>query len=164
MIEEKDRLAAIIRSENVSAKQFAEEVGIQPGTVSNILSGRNKPSLEVMQKVQKRYQHISLDWLICGEGPMYREKSDFQPSLPFEQNNCTDDDNRRRQPNLFAKTENETSSRNIPLTTVPTIQVGNSNGQTAAMQIATKQQEIKNKNVQKIVIFYDDGTFEEFMH
>ena len=46
MLDEKDRLATVIQHENVSAKQFAEEVGIQPGTVSNILNGRNKPSLE----------------------------------------------------------------------------------------------------------------------
>jgi transcriptional regulator with XRE-family HTH domain len=69
---ERQRLEQIIESEGLTAKQFAEEVGIQAGTISNIVNGRNNPSLDVMQRVLNRFRTISSDWLILGVGSMYR--------------------------------------------------------------------------------------------
>ena len=67
---ERERLEKVIEEEGMSAKQFAHEVGIQAGTISNILSGRNNPSLEVMKRVLNRFRTISSDWLILGVGSM----------------------------------------------------------------------------------------------
>ena len=137
-MDEKDRLLAIMKGEGLSAKQFAEEVGIQPGTVSNILSGRNKPSLEVMQKVLKRYDNIASDWLISGNEPMYRIKNDSQTTLFDSQNNQT---------NVLGQSEQlpvneEKRSQEIPATVLQKIE--------------------STREIQKIVVFYNDGTFEEF--
>ncbi len=138
MMDEKDRLLAVMKGEGLSAKQFAEEVGIQPGTVSNILSGRNKPSLEVMQKVLKRYDNIASDWLISGNEPMYRIKNDSQTTLFDSQNNQT---------NVLGQSEQrpvneEKRSQEIPATVLQKID--------------------STREIQKIVVFYNDGTFEEF--
>ena len=137
-MDEKDRLLAVMKGEGLSAKQFAEEVGIQPGTVSNILSGRNKPSLEVMQKVLKRYDNIASDWLISGNEPMYRIKNDSQTTLFDSQNNQT---------NVLGQSEQlpvneEKRSQEIPATVLQKIE--------------------STREIQKIVVFYNDGTFEEF--
>ena len=138
IMDEKDRLLAVMKGEGLSAKQFAEEVGIQPGTVSNILSGRNKPSLEVMQKVLKRYDNIASDWLISGNEPMYRIKNDSQTTLFDSQNNQT---------NVLGQSEQlpvneEKRSQEIPATVLQKIE--------------------STREIQKIVVFYNDGTFEEF--
>ena len=71
-MEERDRLAKIIESENLTAKQFAEEIGVSAGTISNILGGRNKPSVEIYVRILNRFRTISSDWLMLGTGSMYR--------------------------------------------------------------------------------------------
>ena len=56
----------------MTAAQFAEKIGISPSSLSHILSGRNNPSLEVVMKIHKACDYISLDWLLYGEGQMER--------------------------------------------------------------------------------------------
>ena len=84
MLTESERLQKIMESEQMTAKQFSEEVGIQPGTISNILKGRNKPSLDVMQKVLQRFRTLSSEWLILGVGSMYKQKIDSQAPTLFD--------------------------------------------------------------------------------
>jgi transcriptional regulator with XRE-family HTH domain len=66
-----DRINLILKAKNLSAKQFAEEIGIQPSGMSHILSGRNNPSLDFVMKVMKRYPEIDINWLMSGKGEMY---------------------------------------------------------------------------------------------
>jgi Helix-turn-helix. len=51
----------------MSASAFAEKVGVQPSSISHILSGRNKPSLEFIQKVLIQFPKVNADWLISGK-------------------------------------------------------------------------------------------------
>ena len=61
-----NRLLKILESKNLSASQFAEKIGVQRSSVSHILSGRNKPSLDFIIKIITVFSDISLDWLIKG--------------------------------------------------------------------------------------------------
>jgi transcriptional regulator with XRE-family HTH domain len=64
------RIALVLRAKNISPSQFAEDLGVQRSGISHILNGRNKPSLEFIQKLIKKYPDISMNWLMFGEGPM----------------------------------------------------------------------------------------------
>lgn len=66
-----DRINLILRAKNLTSRQFAEEIGIQPSGMSHILSGRNRPSLDFVMKVVNRYPEIDIKWLTLGEGEMY---------------------------------------------------------------------------------------------
>lgn len=66
-----NRINLILRAKNITAKQFAEEIGIQPSGMSHILSGRNNPSLDFVSKVIRRYPEIDANWLLMGKGEMY---------------------------------------------------------------------------------------------
>lgn len=55
-----------MKMDNLSAAAFAEKVGVQPSSISHILSGRNKPSLEFIQKILTQFPNVSADWLITG--------------------------------------------------------------------------------------------------
>ena len=68
---ERDRVLQVMQSEGMNAKQFCREVGISQGTLSNIMGGRNKPSLDVLQAILRRFRAVSCDWLIMGVGTMY---------------------------------------------------------------------------------------------
>lgn len=61
-----DRFKYLMKLNNITASAFADEIGVQRSSVSHILSGRNKPSLEFIQKVLARFPKVSADWLVAG--------------------------------------------------------------------------------------------------
>ncbi len=68
--EMKDRISHIIRAKNLTAAEFAVQLGIQPSNVSHLLSGRNNPSLDFVKKLKETFPEYSLDWIVLGQGPM----------------------------------------------------------------------------------------------
>lgn len=66
-----DWINLILKAKNLTSRQFAEEIGIQPSGMSHILSGRNRPSLDFVMKVVNRYPEIDIKWLTLGEGEMF---------------------------------------------------------------------------------------------
>jgi plasmid maintenance system antidote protein VapI len=66
----KERILEFLRIENRSSAQFAEEIGVQPSSISHIISGRNNPSLDFVIKMLTKYPDISSDWLLFGKGQM----------------------------------------------------------------------------------------------
>jgi transcriptional regulator with XRE-family HTH domain len=69
----KQRLQQILSKEQLTPVRFAELVGVQRSSVSHILSGRNNPSLDFIQKILLTFPQISSDWLINGIGEIYRD-------------------------------------------------------------------------------------------
>lgn len=68
--EMKDRIAHIIRAKNLTAAEFAIQLGIQPSNVSHLLAGRNNPSLDFVKKLKETFPEYNLDWIVFGSGPM----------------------------------------------------------------------------------------------
>lgn len=66
-----DRLKHLLESEKLSYSGFADLIGVQRSSVSHIMSGRNKPSFDFLQKTMRALSHLNADWLILGEGNMY---------------------------------------------------------------------------------------------
>lgn len=66
-----DRINLILKTKNLTLKQFSEEIGMQPSNMSHIMSGRHKPSLDFVLKVINRYPEINIKWLTLGEGEMF---------------------------------------------------------------------------------------------
>ena len=96
----------------LTASLFADKVGVQRSSISHILSGRNKPSLDFILKVTSVFNDVDIHWLLNGKGS-------------------------------FPKTDNSTNKSSY--TTTPSL--FNSN---------------EGKMIQRIVVFYSDGTFDEF--
>ena len=90
-----NRINLILRAKNITARQFAEEIGIQPSGMSHILGGRNNPSLDFAVKVLKRYPEIDANWLLLGKGAMYGNTADketfHETSLQTSQETDHDD-------------------------------------------------------------------------
>jgi transcriptional regulator with XRE-family HTH domain len=72
-----DRITLLLKTRNISASQFADEIGVQRSSISHVLSGRNKPSLDFIQKILVRYPEINPDWLLFGKGSMNLEYNLF---------------------------------------------------------------------------------------
>lgn len=139
-----ERIREFLISENKSSAQFAEEIGVQPSGISHILSGRNNPSLDFVIKMLERYRNISSDWLLFGNGPMYKES---------------------KMPLLFDNSE-PVRSRTDPGqvdTEISDMRSGDE-GTDQNKPISEMEHSHRGKKdlIVKIVWFYDNNSFEEF--
>lgn len=81
-----ERLKMIMKMNNLNASSFADRVGVQRSSVSHILTGRNKPSLDFIQKTLKEFPRVNGDWLITGRSKV-EDKLDFTQELKNKQEN-----------------------------------------------------------------------------
>ncbi|MCB0445401.1 MAG: helix-turn-helix transcriptional regulator, partial [Gelidibacter sp.] len=112
------RLQKVIDFYGETASSFSEKIGVQRSSISHILSGRNKPSLDFVLKILSFYPEVELYWLLNGKGhfPSQNKETETKPSLP------------------------------------PTI-----------THITDKEKSTSNQDIERIVIFYKDGTFKNFV-
>ena len=137
----KNRIEKILREEKIASSKFADEIGIQRSSMSHILSGRNKPSLDITQRILRKFPHINSDWLILGVGDMY-DKTASNLSL-FDNDNDNNNETLEQvedEPINLVKEEPQAEYNTLK---------------------SVNQPNTKDKKIKKIMIFYDDGSFEE---
>jgi transcriptional regulator with XRE-family HTH domain len=61
-----DRIKQLMHDSELSAAAFADIIRVQRSSISHILSGRNKPSLEFILKILHAYPSVSSEWLLKG--------------------------------------------------------------------------------------------------
>ena len=64
------RLKNWMESEGLKSSEFADTIGVNRATISHILSGRNKPSIDFFEKLLHAYPNLNSNWLITGIGYM----------------------------------------------------------------------------------------------
>lgn len=117
-----ERLKKVMSHYNLTATALADSIEIQRSSISHLLSGRNKPSLDFVLKVLQKYPEVELYWLLNGKG-----------TFPSTINIGSAD------PTLFKE---------------PSAVNSNKLEQTPA---STNEEEIE-----KIIVFYKNGTFKSF--
>ena len=140
------KLRDLMTSEHLKSGQLAEMLGINPAGISHILAGRNKPGFDLLQKILRRFPRVNPDWLLLGEGPMYR--ADFAPaSEPSESPAVAPQAEPIAKPVMSGSLFADQTQK--PLADLP--------AQEVASVVARR-----SGRVERIVIFYDDQTFESF--
>jgi transcriptional regulator with XRE-family HTH domain len=163
-MDEKGRIEEVVKHTGMNARQFASEIDLNPSTLSHVLSGRNNPSLDIMQKILKTFPNISPEWLILEQGTMFRKKNDSQMLSLFE----PEEENTLLSGGLSPKKEEKTeeahkgfqekaekntfSEQNPP---------ENINRQTEESIVSPAPLQIKHKNITKIIVYFSDNTFQE---
>ena len=61
------RIIQILEEQQLSSSAFADTIGVQRSSISHVLSGRNKPSLEFILKTVRAFPAYSTDWLLFGK-------------------------------------------------------------------------------------------------
>ena len=117
------RLQKVLDYYGVSATAFSEEIDFNRSTISHLLSGRNKPSLEFVMKVLQKYPEIELYWLLNGKGSFPAKESE----------------------NLTS----EIKTHVTPTKDIETI-------------ISEKKAKNTSESIERIVIFYKDGSFKTY--
>ena len=116
------RLQKVMDYYGESASSFSEKIGVQRSSISHILSGRNKPSLDFILKILSTFPEVDLYWLFNGKG-------EFPSKSKFEET--------KKETDLFSTNEElklETSNKT------------------------------EKKEIERIVIFYSDGSFKNFQN
>lgn len=73
-MELKDRIATVIQVNQHTAASFADLLGVQRSTISHVLNGRNKPSIDFIEKVIAHFPRVDPGWLITGKSPDSKKK------------------------------------------------------------------------------------------
>ncbi len=74
-MEIRDRIVSIMQEHQLSATMFADTLQVQRSNISHILSGRNKPSIDFLEKLCTKFPNIDLKWLITGISSNKNENS-----------------------------------------------------------------------------------------
>ncbi|MGY5846687.1 helix-turn-helix domain-containing protein [Salegentibacter sp. HM20] len=124
-----ERLNKILEFYEISAASFADKIDVGRSSISHILSGRNKPSLDFVMKVVKSFPEVELYWLLNGKGsfPKTEASASTTSQNPSEEIKKNEKDS-----------EPVSSIQNLP------------------------KNHSATKSISKIVIFYEDGSFEAF--
>lgn len=141
----KDRLLEFLKAENKSSAQFAEEIGVQPSGISHILSGRNNPSLDFILKMLEKYPFLSTEWLLFGKGSMYKE---LKMQSLFDENSGG---NSKDEIKLL---------KNEPVKQILDFHESRKDDLKNISELPPKD---RAATVVKIVWFYDNNSFEEYL-
>lgn len=140
------RLEFIMEHFSLSASSFADKINVQRSSISHLLSGRNKPSLDFILKILDVFPELNLYWFLDGTGSFL--KSEIEDlNLNKVQISTT--------PTLEKVTENLENN----ILEEKNLAVENLNDSDDIHLSSHKNLE---KQIEKIVLFYTDGTFKDY--
>lgn len=142
----REKLLDLMRSEGLKPSQLAEMLGVNPAGISHILAGRNKPGFDFLQKILRRFPRINPDWLLLDSKQMYRDET---ANL-----SCTESP----EPDNGAA---------IPFPATPERSAAPASEQqpesrTRMTELATTCPAKDGAAVSRIIVLYEDRTFESF--
>ena len=146
------RIKKFIDAQNLSSSAFANEIGVQRSSVSHVLSGRNKPSLDFVIKIKERYPEVNLDWLLSGKGGMISSKRIETEFKPIEKTEIKVEAEKPAQ-----------SSFEFNEKSVEEPKFSFEENQLMKDEPSTYYGSKKEKKIKKVILLYFDNTFEEFI-
>ena len=138
------RLKQFLAAENLSQAQFADRIKIGKANISHVLAGRNKPGYEFITAIMSSFPQLNINWLFFGTGKMYGTTPSPSHDIPREAQMEYEPDL------LFANFYDEPEE---VVNIEPTLDIKNLD---KVVQNTTKQ-----RVVSKIIILFDDGTYQE---
>ncbi len=146
-----NRIALILKQKNLTSAKFADEIGVQRSSISHVLSGRNKPGLEFIQKILKTYPEISSDWILFGKGKMMIDQEN-EPEVQRD----------RVKNDLFTSKLSDEEQK-AELSGLEKIQnAGSTTSTLLNKQKISSKNEVK-KEIEKIIVFYTDDSFRQYI-
>ncbi len=163
----KERLITFLQTENKSYAQFAEEIGVQASGISHILSGRNRPSLDFVLKMLTRYPSLSTDWLLFGRGPVYRNVPhptlfDVDPDFDIASKDSIGETPSAVTGGIDSSLQAQPQPQGDEQITSPRVDSLSGISLSAADGLL-KESVSKSREVTRIVIFYSDKRFTEYL-
>lgn len=147
------RLEIIFDYYSLNASSFADKIGVQRSSLSHLLSGRNKPSLDFVLKIMDVFPEVDLYWILKGKGTFPKsefenEKNRLAPTPTFI--HPVEDTKLEKQPDLFSGNNSNPKKQleeNVlnPFLNSKTTPTNKTDGE-----------------IERIVIFFTNGTFKTY--
>lgn len=152
-----DRFLQVMEYYNQSPSKFADELGVIRSSISHIISGRNKPGLDLIQKLLTTFPEVDADWLLLGKGKMIQPKE-------------TEVKSAAAQLSLFDSTgpkpKDEESKKNIENSALNLRSEELANQQLERSNVETEKTkplvEGKSQPIKRITVYYGDKSFQDF--
>ncbi|MAW95251.1 MULTISPECIES: helix-turn-helix transcriptional regulator [unclassified Leeuwenhoekiella] len=128
-----ERLQKIMDEYDLNATSFADAIDVGRSSISHIISGRNKPSLEFVMKIIDAFPEVELYWLLNGKGSFPKRTTAETKVSPVKQNYELDFDRSSSEPPQVSGSASE-----------------------------QYDERTEGSPIERIVIFYKDGTFKSF--
>ena len=137
------RLKQFLAAENITQAQFADNIKVVRASVSHVLSGRNNPSYDFIKAIMLHYPHLNIEWLMFGKGKMYKGSQDQE--VPLFCNDSGESEPETVEFMTFSEDPTPAEPVQNPLSTIH----------------LTPQVQYKEKKAIKVIIMYDDGSYQE---
>jgi DNA-binding XRE family transcriptional regulator len=146
------RLEIILDYFSLNASSFADKIGVQRSSMSHLLSGRNKPSLDFILKIIDIFPEVDLYWILKGIGSF--PKTD---KIPLSKKDVVSED-------LKSSTTTPSNSEILPLDLFLEIKnpVETNFVETQKAENTNLPKTSNSDDLEKIVFFYKNGTFKVY--
>jgi transcriptional regulator with XRE-family HTH domain len=174
-----ERVLSLLEAYQLTPAEFAERIDVQRSSISHLMSRRNKPSLDFIQKVLNHFPEINPNWLVMGNGPMKQldlfdalGKPAEAPSLPISNKVILDSTN---------VNEDKLSLPTLKIEPIqeitPVVEVNNLKESVEPIKVNSKAEsnpppEVSleaftpmsdpEKKIVRVMFFYSDNTFDSF--
>lgn len=146
-----------MKNEGLKPSQLAELLGINPAGISHILAGRNKPGFDLLQKILRRFPRINPDWLLLDSDKMYRDEYPAASSArPDSRTTAVQTAPLGSGNDLFAPAQ----PGGLPADEKRMQDKAADGHDGSAAQFP--QALFGNANVKRVIVLYDDQTFESY--
>ncbi|GAB4020446.1 helix-turn-helix transcriptional regulator [Spirosoma koreense] len=163
-----DKIKQILIDKNLTPSYFADEIGVQRSSISHILSGRNRPSFDIIQKIIRRFPDLGYEWIM--------EEETSNPSSHTGYANRVGHPLSRSSSNRYNSVESSSmpypnstpngirSQRNEipPVAPAPVNPIEQVLASANPMVVVPATTNATDKKVERILIFYTDGSFREY--
>lgn len=141
----KERLNELIEKKGLTATKFANMIDVNPSAISHLLKGRNKPGYDVLVNIANVFPDVSMDWLLTGKGSMWGSQT--PANLNFSSAGAEED-----------KKEIKKGREETPVLTSPASPAAAIPDEITAALPGIEA----GKTVKRIVLFFTDGSFEDY--
>lgn len=138
------RLQEILDYYNLTASAFAERLGVGRSSISHIISGRNKPSLDFVMHIVENFREVKFEWLLQGKGvfPASATNNNLTKLIPEETPATPVSNTKQLETSIKTEEKDLFTSVNI--------------------NKKTEKPSVPSKTIERIVIFYTDQSFKEY--
>ncbi|WP_025740214.1 helix-turn-helix domain-containing protein [Aquimarina pacifica] len=157
MVNSKDfgiRIQKIMDHNGISASSFADYLGVGRSSISHILSGRNKPSLDFVMKIIEAYTDVDMQWLLYGKGTFPKSNNTLTENIKMETPKNISITQEVSSPST--EIEQDLFSQTILKEKMESTYIEPEEKKNTSTSF------MSNEKIDRIVIFYQDGTFTSY--
>ena len=155
------RLKEVLEYYSLTSSTFADSIEVQRSSISHLMSGRNKPSLDFVMKVVDKYPDVDLYWLLNGQGEFPKQEKTIETTTPTSNSSSMD---------LFTTQEVKEEKKEEKIVETEKIVEKPSFSESSENTINDNLVEKKSntrfsangKKLLKVILLYDDGSFDAY--